>query len=230
MTVAATSTFELSRDALIRRSFQIAGLLEASQRPSADDYSLASDLLVMVLHSLQSEGITITQTSRTTQALVASTAEYALAAEVLDVFVDGNNIAGTVYPSTGVETPVRAISRSEYNQIPTKTTSGTPSLVLIERLSTVSLLFWPAPSATMTFRYLKERFPRDLDEGTQTLDISRRWLLPLTYMLAHQVAFAKSLPLDRRRELKGEAEELKRAAKNSDVEKGAMQLYVGRYS
>lgn len=229
MATSSTSTFELTADALIRRSLQIAGLLEASQTPVADDLSQGRDLLMMELLALQSEGVTITQTSRTTQALVASTAEYALATEVLDVAIDGNGLAGTVYPSTNVETPVRSISRSEYNQIPTKDTEGTPSLVVVERLATVSLLFWPVPSAAMTFRYLKMRFPRDLDNGGRTLDIARRWQKALAYMLAYQFAFAKSLPPDRRGALKGEAAEQKALAKASDVEKGPMTLYVGRY-
>jgi hypothetical protein len=227
---SAVSTFELNRDAIVRRALQLAGLLEASAQPEAADVSMGSDLLNMVLLDLQSDGTLPTHVTRSTLDLVASTASYTLPTDTLDVAIDANNFVGTIYnPTSGTETPVHAMTRSEYVGIPDKTTEATPTRVYVERLSTVSALFWPVPSdSTLDFRYQQIRIGRDTSPGSVTLDLSRRWQLAITYDLAAHLGFAKSIPLDRRSALRKEAEMYKARARNSDVEKVHMQMAVWR--
>lgn len=227
MTTSSTSSFELTRDALIRRGYQAAGLLEASQLTDANDVAMAADFLQMELVSLISDSTAPTWVTRTTQALVASTAAYTLA-DCLDVVIDANNAAGMIVPSSGSETVVQAITRAEYQAISNKDSTGTPSLVYIERLATVTVTFWPVPAATSTFRYSALRWPRDMDTGARTLDLSKRWQKAIVYSLAHQLALAKSAPLDRVQYLEGLAERYKMRARESDVEHVHGQLFVGR--
>lgn len=227
MTTSATSSFELSRDQLIRRSYQLAGLLEASALTDPNDVSMAADFLQMEMQSLITDSTAPTWVTRSTQALVASTASYALT-DCLDVVIDANNVAGTIVPSSGSETVVQAITRADYQGISNKDSTGTPSLVYVERLSTVTVVFWPVPAATSTFRYSALRWPRDVTTGAQTLDLSKRWQLAVSYSLAHQLALAKSVPLDRVQYLEGLAERHKMRARDSDVEHVHMQMFVGR--
>jgi hypothetical protein len=229
MATASTSAFELTRDGLIRRAFQLAGLIEASQQPSAEDIAMAADVLAMVLLDLQADGIVPTQVTRTTVALVAGTASYTLPDDTLDVVVDVNGFVGTIVPSSGSETPVHTMPRSDYVGIPIKTTEGTPTRVFVERSASVTLVFWPVPSATASFRYSQLRFARDVTSGSVTLDLSKRWQLALCYDLASHVALMKSVPLDRQQMLREEAEALKRRCRSSDVEKGHIQMWVARY-
>lgn len=228
MTISATSTFDLSRDRLIRRAYQLCGLLEAAQSPSGDDISLGADLLTMELLALQGDGVPIVHITRTTLALVAGTVSYSLPSDTFDIFIDGNNFAGTYIPSSGTtEAPVRAISRTDYMAIPTKTTTGQPTLVYVERLAaSTTLSFWPAPNATATFKYAQIRLARDLGTGPVTVDMARRWQKALAYLLAYQLAYAKSVPLERVRELKKEAAEMRARALASDVEKVHLQMWV----
>lgn len=230
MATSSTSTFDLTRDVLIRRAYQVAGLYEASHEPSGDDISLASDIMQMELMSLQARGVVVTWVARTLHAIVADTAAYSLDTDTLDVAVDPNNVAGTFVPTSGAETPITVMSRSEYIILSSKTTSGTPSKVFIDRLSTVTLTFWPVPSDSGSFRYGKIRFPRDMDTGARTLDLSRRWQKAMVYSIGYQLALAKSMPLDRVGFLKNEAENLSREAMRSDVEGGHAQLFVPRFS
>lgn len=229
MAVSSTSAFEPTRDSLIRRSYHLAGAAEAAQDPSTDDTALAADFLNMVLLDLQADGIVPTHVARTTLALVASTATYALPSDTLDVVLDANNFAGTIIPSSGSETPLFAMTRAEYVSITNKDTEATPTRVYIERLSTVSVVFWPVPDEALTFSYQKQRFARDTDTGAVTLDMSKRWLLALCYELAAHISLAKSMPLDRVRELRKQAEVLKARCRGSDVEKVNYQMGVGRY-
>lgn len=229
MAPSATSNFELTRDGLFRRSFQLAGLLEASQSPRADDLALATDLLGMELDALQAEGVVLRTVEMTTEALTAATKTVALSADCIDVFVGPDNVAGTIVPLTGNETLVRAISRQEYISISNKDSQATPSLVYIEKLAAVTLYFWPVPAvSTATFRYSKIRLPRDADTGAVTLDLARRWQKAICYAMAWQIAMAKSAPLERVKALKSIADEEKAKARNNDVEKTHQQLYVAR--
>jgi hypothetical protein len=187
---------------------------------------MASDLLGMELDALQTEGIVVTHVERTTQALVAGTAEYTLASDTLDVFVGPDNVAGTVFASGGAETPVRVISRAEYQAIAKKDTQALPTMVFVERLASVKLVFWCTPNATLTFRYSRIRLPRDMDTGSRTLDLARRWQKAICFSMAYQLALAKSAPTTRVQFLLGESERLKALARTSDVEKGHMQMYI----
>jgi hypothetical protein len=230
MPPSATSNFELTRDGLLRRSMQLAGLLEASQSPSANDLALASDLLGMELDALQAEGVVLRTVEMTTEPLIASTVSYTLSSDCIDVFVGPDNVAGTIVPATGNETLVRAISRQEYVAISNKTSAATPSLVYVEKLASVKLYFWPVPPvSTASFRYSKIRLPRDADTGAVTLDLSRRWQKAMCYSMAWQIAMAKSSPLERVKALRSIAEEEKAKARANDVEKTHQQLYVARY-
>jgi hypothetical protein len=227
VTTAATSNFELTRDQILRRAYQVAGLLEASQLTDANDVAMAADFLQMELVSLVSDSTAPMWVTRTTVALVASTAAYTLT-DCLDVVIDANNAAGMHVPSSGSETVVQAMTRAEYQAISNKDSTGTPSMVYIERLATVTATFWPVPAATATFRYSSLRWPRDMDTGARTLDLSKRWQKAITYSMAHQLALAKSAPLDRVQYLEGLAERYKMRAREADVEHVHGQLFVGR--
>ncbi len=188
---------------------------------------MASDFLGMELHALKAESaIGVTQIERTTLALVASTAEYTLPDDLLDIYVGPDNTIGTIVPSSGAETPVMAISRQDYLSIPNKTATGTPTLAFVERLAAVKIAFWLVPSATASFRYAKIRFPRDMDTGVRTLDLSRRWQKAICFSMAYQVGLAKSIPMQRVGFLRDESERLKKIARESDVEKGHGQFFV----
>lgn len=226
MTTSSTSTFELTRDQLFRRAYQFAGLLEASQNPSADDLSMAADFLGMELQALQVNGIVVTHVERTTLALVIGTQEYSLPSDTLDVAVGPDNVCGTIVPASGVETPVKAISRAEFIATPNKTAQSTPTQVYIERAATVKAVFWMIPSATCSFRYGKIRLPRDMDIGTRTLDLARRWQKAICFSMAYQIGLAKSIPMNRVKFLLDEAERHKSMALASDGEKAHAQFTI----
>lgn len=234
MATSATSTLELNRDAIIRRAYQLCGLLEASQNPTPDDIDMAAAFLGMSLLDLQADGILPLHVTRATLTLVSGTASYALPSDVFDVHLDANNFVGTIVvtppvPPYEVETHVYAITRSEYAQISIKTTEATPTRVYIERLAVTSVLFWPTPGADATFHYQAIRFARDVDTGSVTTDMSRRWQLALCYELATHLAFAKSVPLERQTALVKQAEVRKARCRASDVEKVGYQMTVGGY-
>lgn len=209
---------------------QTAGLLEAAQALDPDDVAMAADFLGLELLALQAEGVVLITVERPTPlAIVAGTAEYTLSADTLDVMVGPENIAGTWKAATGAESPVRAISRHEYQTgISDKTTSAAPAMVYIERGPLVKLVFWPVPNVAGTFRYDRQRLPRDMDQGNRSLDLARKWSKALMYAVAWQYALAKSAPLQRVTMLRQIAEAEKATARQQDVEHINAQFYVPR--
>jgi predicted PhzF superfamily epimerase YddE/YHI9 len=229
MTVSGTYAFELSRDEIIRRAYQLCGALDSSQSPSASDIDLASDLLGMELDYLQAEGIVLRSVERTTLALVDGTATYNLAANAIDVVVEPDQKAGMVWSTAGSETIVRSITRADYEAISNKTTESTPTMVLIQKLATLTATFWPVPNAAMTFRYNKVRLLSDAATGAATIDLARKWQKPLTYTLSYQLALSKGVDLQKVGMLKNLAAEFKTKAMADERQRGNGQLAIIRY-
>jgi hypothetical protein len=225
MTVSANSSMDFSRDEIITMAYQYARLVESGQAPSGDDIAMGANFFNLELMNLQSEGIVLRTAERTTLALVTGTAEYTLPAEVIDIEVGPNNQVGTIVPASGGESIVTLIHRSDYLDLATKTNQGRPTQVYVEKQDRVKLVFWPVPdSSSPTFRYAKIRLLRDMDSGTVTTDLARRWLQAVTYAVASQVALAKSMPLELVGFLRAEAERLKTTLRMDDAQRGKIRM------
>lgn len=215
----------LVRATLLRRSLQLAGLLDAGGAVDGDDAEMATDFLTTDLDALQEQGIVLQNVERTTLSLVASTAEYTLPDGTLNVVVGPDNIAGTIVSSAATESPVRAISRHEYTTgiLNKTTTTTTPTHVYIEKTATLKAVFWPVPSdSTMVFRY--ERVVLN-----DTMDGFRRWQKWVMWNLAATMARAKSKPLAVVADLERKATAEKALASGADAEKPSPQFYVPRW-
>jgi phage-related protein len=208
-----------------------AQLLDSGGTANGEDIASAAQFLQMELLSLANEGLTLWQKERTTLSLVASTAEYSLPAEVIDIAVDGDGFAGTIVDSDNRESRVMAIDSHQYQLTVDKTIEADrPTHVFIEKRETVRALFWPVPAQAWTFRYQKVRLIRDTDNGNVTMDVARRWLKYVWYQLAAELAGAGSKPEELVRRLRKDADVQKAIAGRSDREGAQTQLYIPRYS
>lgn len=229
MTVSGTNTFELTRDEIIRRAYQLAGALDSKNTPTGDDIAMASDILGMELDYLQAQGVLLRSITYTTQAVTSGTASYTLPGDTIDVMVEPDNRAGQIWQTAGSETVVRNVTRADYDAISNKTATGTPTLALIQKLASVTLTLWPVPDASMTFRYSKVSLLDDMSTGAATLDLARKWQKPITYTLAWQLALAKGVELNRVGFLKNQAEEMRQVAMSDERQRGDAQLAIFRW-
>lgn len=227
MTVSANASLNYQRDQLITMACRLAGVWpssqDASDAQSADDVSMAADFMNLELKALQAEGTGLRFVERTTLALVASQAEYSLASTTIDVEIGPNDQAGTIINSSGQETVVTAMSAADYLDITDKTTAVTdvPTRVYIDNGGeTLTAVFWPVPDATsVTWRYQRVRLVTDMDSGSVTLDLQRRWMQYVAYAVASQVALAKSIALDKVNYLRQQADAMKERCKATDNER-----------
>ncbi len=220
MAVSANSAFQLNRNDLIRRAFQLAGVLPAEQQPSSDDYQMASDFMNLELDSIQAEGVILRSVTRATLALVSGTAAYTLPATVLDVL----DPAAVLIGSGPTEIPVQLCDRSRWVTLTDKTIKGVPTFMLIERGASITLTLWPIPSATMTLTYLKVGFLSDSDTAEVDTDFNRHWHKAIMFAVASHVALARNQDLAKVGFLTGQAEKLKRQSRGFDQEHGHFQM------
>lgn len=228
MTVSANATLDFSRDQVITMAYQYAQLVPAGQEPTADEIAMASNFFNLELMTLQAEGVVLRTVERTTLALTTGTATYSLPTDVIDIAQGPNGQMGTIVPTSGAESTVLNITRTDYLSLAQKTQpQGRPTQVLLEKFATLQVTFWPVPDSTSaSFRFAKVRLLKDMDSGTVTTDLARRWLQGITYAVAAQVALAKSQTMELVGFLRGEAERIKTICRNDDVERGPIRLRV----
>ena len=230
MTVSLNSSMQFTRDQIIRMACQLAGIVQSGQDPLAPEIASASDFMNLELQSLQDDGVILRSVERTTLTLVAGTSEYTLPSDTIDLQEGPNDTIGSIVPTTGGETIVSLMTRSEWMDLAAKTaaTIGRPVKCYVERQALVKLVFWPTPDAVATtFRYAKVRLLKDMDAGNVTADLRRSWMQYLTYAVAAKMAAAKSLGMDRVGYFEKKAETLLQKCKNGDNQHGKVRFRVG---
>ena len=85
------------------------------------------------------------------------------------------------------------ISRSEYLNIPTKSTKSRPSQFFLDKLTTPILKIWPAPeNSTDVLVFNKLVRMDDADAGTNTMDMPFRFYPCFAAGLAYYIAIKKA--------------------------------------
>ena len=211
-----STTFQLNADGFTKQALQLCGLLRLGGTPNPALLADARDLLSVMLKTLQARGVTLTQYVRRTQTLSSGTASYTLGTDVIDV-----DATSTLTRSgESVETFVEKMVYSEYRTISNKTTTGTPTRVYVEKLSTVSAIFWDVPDGTYTWNYRALTLLPDMSNGSSTPELTQRWMGALLWRFAYWLAHANNLPAEKRQELKNEAEQAERDVLGQENERG----------
>ena len=156
---------------------------------------------------------TITQR---TQALTASDADYTLDSDVIDIL-------SMVVRRSGTDFSMTRISRDDYINLPTKTTTGRPSQFFLDRQITPNLKIWSAPeNSTDVLIYDALTRIQDADASVNTVDIPFRFYPCLTAGLAYYLAM-KRAP-DRIKILKAVYEEEFERAAAEDRDRASLSL------
>lgn len=214
------TSFQLNADGFTKQALQLCGLLRLGATPSPQLLADARDLFSVMLKTLQSRGITLTQAVRRTLTLTSGTASYALGTDVIDV-----EFPTTIQASgSNDETWVEKMVYSDYRVISNKETEGIPTRAYVEKLSTCSVIFWEKPNATYTWNYRAIVLVPDADSGSTEPGLTQRWMGALLWRFAYWLAHANNLPEGKRRELKLEAEQQEKDVMGQENEGGDLYL------
>ena len=148
--------------------------------------------------------------------LVAVTTEYTLTEDVVDILE-------VVIRRDGTDFQADRISRSEYQNIPNKSTTGRPSQVYFNRQTAPKVNVWPAPeNSTDVIRYYYVQRIEDADAAVNNVDAPFRFLPCMVAGLAYYMA-VKRAP-DRVQLLKAIYEEEFQRAADEDEDRVALKL------
>ena len=195
MATSGTTNFDLSIDKVIQRAYARCGMdLRTGYQLTA-----ARDNLNLLFSEWGNRGIHLWKVINHTQTLTAGTNVYTAPADASDVLE-------VVFRNGDTDTTMTKISRSEYENLPNKTSQGTPSQYYIKRnLNSVKIHLYLTPNTTGTqLNYYYVGRIEDVGAYTNTPDAPYRFLpclvSGLAYYTSQEVALERSQELERRYE------------------------------
>ncbi len=141
--------------------------------------------------------------------------------DVLDVFIR------ETIGSTATDVPLSRLSRAQYANISTKSTTGKPNQYFINKLISPTVTVWPAPDKNSTYVLHLNVLTRmdDADVGADTMDLPFRFYPCLAAGLAYYIALKKAP--DRVQMLKGFYEEEFARAADQDQSRASLTISPG---
>jgi len=134
-------------------------------------------------------------------------------------------ILHAVVRRSGVDTPVRAISREAYHMIPSKTTEGSVTQLFFDRATGIYTLWNVPENSTDTLYYWRLRRLQSVTAAQETPDVPFEWYEALTAGLAAKLALKWAA--DRFDKLDGLASRAFARADKSQVETADVEFDVG---
>jgi hypothetical protein len=185
--VATTLTY--TAHDICTAALQEAGVSDIDAPIQAAEMRVALTRLNMMLKAGQFRAVYVWKQTTGTIAVTADTASYTITARPV-------SIETIAYNTGSRETPLLSMSREEYNELPVKTSSGTPSSYYLHREREQSTLYvWPVlSSATGSLDWYGRAEVDDISEPTDAVDVPGEWYEAVVYNLAMRLCSAFKTP------------------------------------
>ena len=143
MATSGSRDFTLDVGEIVEEAFERCGM----EVRTGYDARTARRSLNLMFADWANRGVNLWTVKSGTINMVSGQSEYTLTADVVDILE-------VVVRRDGTDFQVDRISRSEYQNIPTKTTTGRPSQLYFNRQTSPKVNVWPAPeNSTDVVRY-----------------------------------------------------------------------------
>jgi hypothetical protein len=210
VTVAATSSFELTIDQIVLAAYRQAGLLHYSQGLDQSRGSYGRTNLATIIDLLQAEGTQVRCVTFTDLVLEEGTAQYSFGQEVIDVIGDGSLISSSDDPDKPASaTPIMQMDRARWQALASKAAeSSRPVQYYAERFGLVTQAWlWPTPTDTNSIaRFMTQVHYPDVNNGSNTVKLERQWAQYLIWQLAYELSLSQGKSADKRQELRAGAQ------------------------
>ena len=182
MATSNSRDFDLDVAELVEEAYERCGL----QVKTGYDAKTARRSLNLMFADWANRGINLWTVQLGTQTLTAGTTEYTLTADVVDLLE-------VVVRRDNTDFQVQRISRSDYQNLPNKTTSGRPSSIYVDKQIIPKINLWPAPeNSTDVLRYYFIQRIQDADAAVNNMDAPFRFLPCMAAGLAYYLAVKKA--------------------------------------
>ena len=175
-----TETFTV-RD-IVTDAYRKAGIVASDEPMTADQAAAGARALGRMLKAWQNRGWGVFRTSRMSVAATTS-AQHTLSP------VRPVRIESVRFKRGGIETPMQSLTGPEYDDLPLKTSPGTPTNYYYDRQREEARLYvWPVPASvtTETFEITYEREAEDSDLNA-VVDVPGEWWEAVVYSLADRL-------------------------------------------
>ena len=182
MATSNSRDFDLDVAELVEEAYERCGL----EIKTGYDAKTARRSLNLMFADWANRGINLWTVQLGTQALTAGTTEYTLTADVVDLLE-------VVVRRDNTDFQVQRISRSDYQNLPNKTTSGRPSSIFVDKQIIPKINLWPAPeNSTDVLRYYFIQRIQDADAAVNNMDAPFRFLPCMAAGLAYYLSVKKA--------------------------------------
>ena len=186
MALSGSTDFEPNVAEFIEEAFERCGL----ELRTGYDLKTARRSINLMLAEWANRGLNQWTIEQTTQTVTEGTSEYNLGTDVIDVL---DVVCRRTVNSTQTDISMDRLSRSEYINIPNKTTKARPSQFFIDKQNNPVLKVWPAPeNSTDILVFNKLVRMDDADAATNTMDMPFRFYPCFAAGLAYYISVKRA--------------------------------------
>ena len=216
MTTSGSSDFNLDIAEVAEEAFERCGL----ELRTGYDLKTARRSINLMLAEWANRGLNQWTIEQATQTVTEGTTDYSLNANIIDIL---DVVLRRTINQTQTDISMNRVSRSEYINIPNKTTKARPSQFFLDKLSTPTLKIWPAPeNSTDILVFNKIVRMDDADKAINTMDMPFRFYPCFVAGLAYYLSL-KIAP-ERTAQLKSIYEEEFRRAADQDEDRASFKI------
>lgn len=188
MATSGTKTFTLSIADAIEEAFELAGI----ELRTGYDAETARRSLNIMFADWSNRGVNLWTIEQVTTDITSGTASYTFNSYDLDILtavIRQTDSGGNV-----TDLQIERIGRSEYLNIPNKSSTGRPTQYFVDRQISPVVKLWPTPDSSATYQLVSYNMQRidDVTASAQDPEIPSRFMPCLTSGLAYYIAMKKN--------------------------------------
>ena len=216
MATSNSTDFEPNVAEFIEEAYERCGL----ELRTGYDLKTARRSINLMLAEWANRGLNQWTISEGTQTVTEGTREYTLNSNVIDIL---DVVLRRTEGGTTTDTQMSRVSRSEYINIPTKSTKARPSQYFVDKQNSAVLKIWPAPeNSTDILVFNKMVRMDDADKATNTMDLPFRFYPCFVAGLAYYLSMKRNPQLTEQLKIIYE-EEFRRAA-DEDEDRASFRI------
>jgi hypothetical protein len=216
MALSGSTNFEPNVTEFIEEAYERCGL----ELRTGYDLKTAIRSVNLMLAEWANRGLNQWTIEQGTETVVEGQNDYPLNANIIDVL---DVVVRRTVNSVPTDISISRVSRSEFINIPNKTTKARPSQFFFDKLSTPVLKVWPAPeNSTDVLVFNKIVRMDDADKATNTMDMPFRFYPCFVAGLAYYISLKKNPQLTP--QLKAIYEEEFRRAADQDEDRASFRV------
>ena len=221
MATSGTKTFQLTIADTIEEAYELAGI----ELRTGYDAETARRSLNIMFADWANRGINLWTIEQVTTSLTSGTSSYTLNSYDIDII---SAVIRQVEGSTTTDLQLTRIGRSEYLNIPDKSSTGRPTQIFVDRQTTPIVKLWPTPDNVATYSLVANTIQRidDVTASAQDPEVPSRFIPCMASGLAYYIALKKNP--ERVGLLKQQYEQDFQLAANEDRNRASLHLVPHR--